>query len=248
MGVNSDTDKFIYTSSTFKATSVNGPAVYYLGIVDFLQDWTTKKKMERLFKIYVGRKDPEGLSVMEPISYMNRFQNKMEQVFDTTEPREDIKGLNEGEGISNFDDDSIRPHKSGTRNPDKFAYSIIDDETMNPIIPTDSPSQSILDISKISFESPPPRNNLSGARSIAGYVDDQGSDDGNETRRRDFHPIKVIDPYQYVYDNLTSNKNSSPPNSPRNIHGYDMAQVSVNKAIVKPEPDRYEEYNDYEDL
>ena len=68
--------------STFKAASVTGPAVYYLGIVDFLQDWSTKKKIERAFKMYFARKDPDGLSVMHPKYYKMRFQTKMDQIFD----------------------------------------------------------------------------------------------------------------------------------------------------------------------
>ncbi len=66
----------------FKASSVSGPGIYYMGIVDFLQDWSTKKKIERTLKIYLTRKDPEGLSVMEPISYKDRFQTKMKQIFE----------------------------------------------------------------------------------------------------------------------------------------------------------------------
>ena len=42
--------------------------------MDFLQDWSTKKKFERAFKIYFGRKDADGLSVMEPKPYKLRFQ------------------------------------------------------------------------------------------------------------------------------------------------------------------------------
>jgi len=72
--------------STFRAVSVTGPAIYYLGIVDFLQDWTTNKKIERNFKIYALRKDPDGLSVMHPETYKLRFQAKMEQIFDTEGP------------------------------------------------------------------------------------------------------------------------------------------------------------------
>jgi 1-phosphatidylinositol-4-phosphate 5-kinase len=62
--------------STFKASSVTGPAIYYLGVVDFLQDWTTQKKIERIFKIYFTRKDPDGLSVMNPEPYKMRFQGQ----------------------------------------------------------------------------------------------------------------------------------------------------------------------------
>ena len=67
--------------SAFKAHTLTGPAVYYFGIVDFLQDWTTKKTIERHLKIYVTRKDADGLSVMQPLQYMKRFQNKMDQIF-----------------------------------------------------------------------------------------------------------------------------------------------------------------------
>ena len=57
----------------------------YVGVVDFLQDWTFNKKVERAAKIYMLRKDPEGLSVMEPIAYKQRFQRKMVQIFDVDE-------------------------------------------------------------------------------------------------------------------------------------------------------------------
>lgn len=53
-----------------------------LGIVDFLQDWSMKKRLERLFKIYVTRKDPDGLSVMAPEPYKQRFQSNLLQIFD----------------------------------------------------------------------------------------------------------------------------------------------------------------------
>lgn len=56
--------------------------MYHLGIVDFLQNWTVPKKFERLFKTYVQRKDPDGLSVMHPLQYKLRFQAKMDQIFD----------------------------------------------------------------------------------------------------------------------------------------------------------------------
>lgn len=69
-------------NSMFYSKSLIGPSTYYLGIVDFLQDWTPSKKLERLFKIYISRKDPDGLSVMNPVDYCIRFQNKMNQIFE----------------------------------------------------------------------------------------------------------------------------------------------------------------------
>jgi hypothetical protein len=58
--------------------------VYHLGIVDFLQDWSRKKKVERAVKIYVTRKDPDGLSVMHPKYYKERFQACMDQIFESS--------------------------------------------------------------------------------------------------------------------------------------------------------------------
>jgi hypothetical protein len=74
---------------------VTGPAIYYFGIVDFLQDWSTRKKIERAFKIYMTRKDPDGLSVMNPQPYKMRFQGKMDQIFDV-----DNSGFGTGSGAS----------------------------------------------------------------------------------------------------------------------------------------------------
>lgn len=102
----------IGSRENYLAKTVTGPAVYYLGIVDFLQDWTFMKRVERLFKIYVGRKDPDGLSVMEPINYMQRFQSKMEQIFDTDGIIGAIKIMNSSSinnsttSAAHYDDDS----------------------------------------------------------------------------------------------------------------------------------------------
>jgi hypothetical protein len=68
--------------TAFNAKSVSGPATYFMGIVDFLQDWSTKKKLERAGKIYLYRQEPGGISVMEPGSYCHRFQDKMDVIFD----------------------------------------------------------------------------------------------------------------------------------------------------------------------
>lgn len=85
------------SKSTFKASSVTGPAVYYLGIVDFLQHWSSSKKVERLAKTYLSRKDPDGLSVMEPGQYMLRFQSKMDQIFDLDVPNGNINEIAKGD-------------------------------------------------------------------------------------------------------------------------------------------------------
>lgn len=53
-----------------------------MGIVDFLQNWTLRKKTERAMKIYLLGQEAEGTSVMHPDPYKERFQNKMDEIFD----------------------------------------------------------------------------------------------------------------------------------------------------------------------
>lgn len=66
---------------TQPATSVAGPSLYHFGIIDFLQQWTLEKKMERFYKTVVKRKDPEGVSALPPKPYKFRFQQKMSRIF-----------------------------------------------------------------------------------------------------------------------------------------------------------------------
>ncbi|RHY35203.1 hypothetical protein DYB32_000340, partial [Aphanomyces invadans] len=67
--------------ATQTAISVNGPALYQFGIIDFLQQWTLEKKLERFWKQHIKRKDPDGISAIPPKQYKLRFQQKMSQVF-----------------------------------------------------------------------------------------------------------------------------------------------------------------------
>ncbi|KAI9989659.1 hypothetical protein PInf_019944 [Phytophthora infestans] len=66
---------------TQPATSVAGPSLYHFGIIDFLQQWTLEKKMERFYKTFFKRKDPEGVSALPPKPYKFRFQQKMSRIF-----------------------------------------------------------------------------------------------------------------------------------------------------------------------
>ena len=83
-GKKSSGQEFSHTGpdSTFAAQTVTGPAIYHFGIIDFLQNWTFQKRIERAFKIYFLRKDPDGLSVMHPTDYKLRFQGKVDEIFD----------------------------------------------------------------------------------------------------------------------------------------------------------------------
>lgn len=61
---------------------VVGPDTYFLGIIDFQQEWNWQKKMERFFKIRVQGADLDGLSAVEPETYKERFLRKLEDIID----------------------------------------------------------------------------------------------------------------------------------------------------------------------
>jgi 1-phosphatidylinositol-4-phosphate 5-kinase len=97
--------EFLFTQA---ATSVAGPCLYHFGIIDFLQQWyvqidpcipglaegandalgailrTMEKKMERFYKCFFKRKDPDGVSALPPKPYKFRFQQKMSRIFALT--------------------------------------------------------------------------------------------------------------------------------------------------------------------
>ena len=65
------------------ASSVAGPSVYYIGLIDILQTWTTSKKIERIYKTRILGRDPRGISAMPPKKYAQRFQKSMKRLFDS---------------------------------------------------------------------------------------------------------------------------------------------------------------------
>jgi hypothetical protein len=62
------------------AAVIQGPAVYHMGLVDILQVYDISKQLERFYKVYVLRKDGEGVSVMNPIDYQRRFMDNLELI------------------------------------------------------------------------------------------------------------------------------------------------------------------------
>jgi hypothetical protein len=54
--------------------------VYYFAIIDFLQDWSVSKKMERLAKTALrSRLVKQNLSAVPPVPYQRRFMKFMQQ-------------------------------------------------------------------------------------------------------------------------------------------------------------------------
>ena len=66
----------------YEVSRVVGPDCYYMGIIDFQQQWTWSKRLERQVKILFKGADADGLSAMPPQQYMQRFIDHMEDLLD----------------------------------------------------------------------------------------------------------------------------------------------------------------------
>ena len=68
------------------ASEVEGPGTFYFGIIDLLQTWTVKKRLERAAKVYLKGKDPHGLSALNPSQYADGFKERViNDIFDSPE-------------------------------------------------------------------------------------------------------------------------------------------------------------------
>ena len=81
--------------------------VFHFGIVDVLQEYNWHKKAERLIKINLRCMDGDGISVMPPEKYGNRFLKRVQEVFDVDESvivdnynkfRESLASKNDSDG------------------------------------------------------------------------------------------------------------------------------------------------------
>jgi 1-phosphatidylinositol-4-phosphate 5-kinase len=62
---------------------IEGPGIYFMGIIDILQKWTWSKKVERCFKLTLRCQESSGISAVSPTPYRQRFMRKMDEI---TEP------------------------------------------------------------------------------------------------------------------------------------------------------------------
>ena len=62
------------------AQMIEGPGIYYLGIIDILQRWNAAKRIERVFKVHFRCMNKDGISCVEPRYYRQRFLRKMERI------------------------------------------------------------------------------------------------------------------------------------------------------------------------
>lgn len=58
-------------------TTFNRSVILFLSVIDILQLFNIEKKVETLFKTKILRKDPNGISSIEPLQYAERFQTNV---------------------------------------------------------------------------------------------------------------------------------------------------------------------------
>ncbi|CEG44881.1 Phosphatidylinositol-4-phosphate-5-kinase (Pi-PIPK-D8/GPCR-PIPK/PiGK8) [Plasmopara halstedii] len=76
---------------------VHGPGLYYLGLIDMLQQWNFRKRVEHFIRVYILMQDRHGISVVNPRQYADRFQERVvkELIYDAAalqmrDPRDSV--------------------------------------------------------------------------------------------------------------------------------------------------------------
>ena len=78
-----------------RASIVEGPQTYHLGIIDMLQRWTLRKRFEHMAKTYLRCTDAHGISAVPPAEYAKRFTERV--IYDVFDAPPVITGADEEE-------------------------------------------------------------------------------------------------------------------------------------------------------
>ena len=63
-----------------RSSMIEGAGIYYFGIIDAIQIYTFRKRLETWLKRWVQRKDVQGISCVEPELYRRRFMKYMRSI------------------------------------------------------------------------------------------------------------------------------------------------------------------------
>ena len=96
--------------AALRARLMEGPSKYYIGIIDYLQTWTMKKRMEKFGKMYVlGQRGRDsdgfiGVSAVDPLTYKNRFLKRVvEGLFPLINSIVEVKKEEDGDLLTTLD-------------------------------------------------------------------------------------------------------------------------------------------------
>ena len=63
-----------------RSSCIEGPGIYYFGLIDMMQRYSWRKRFETWWKQFVLRKDVKGISCVEPTLYRRRFMKYMRSI------------------------------------------------------------------------------------------------------------------------------------------------------------------------
>lgn len=77
---------------------VHGPGIYFLGLIDMLQQWNLRKRVEHFVRVTILLQDRHGISVVSPRQYAERFQKRVVQelIYDTSGFSETMSSSRDG--------------------------------------------------------------------------------------------------------------------------------------------------------
>lgn len=81
---------------------VHGPGIYYLGLIDMLQQWNLRKRVEHFVRVTILLQDRHGISVVNPRQYAERFQKRViqELIYDTSSFSETMTSSRDGSNVT----------------------------------------------------------------------------------------------------------------------------------------------------
>ncbi|OQR95942.1 phosphatidylinositol-4-phosphate-5-kinase (Pi-PIPK-D8/GPCR-PIPK) [Thraustotheca clavata] len=97
---------------------VYGPGVYFMGLIDILQQWNMRKRIEHFVRVYIFQQDKLGISVVKPAVYMDRFQKRVvKELIHDLHGESELQDMAEEEHYPSFSssDVSSRPTRSSHR-------------------------------------------------------------------------------------------------------------------------------------
>eukprot|EP01083_Nonionella_stella_P069642 185771_1 len=68
-----------------RSSLIEGPGIYYFGIIDAIQKYTFRKRLETWFRRWIQRKNVKGISCVHPELYKKRFMNYMKSIIISSE-------------------------------------------------------------------------------------------------------------------------------------------------------------------
>ncbi|ETW04492.1 hypothetical protein H310_04755 [Aphanomyces invadans] len=111
---------------------VYGPGVYFMGLIDILQQWNMRKRVEHFVRVYLFGQDRLGISVVAPKEYADRFQKRVirDLIHDLQPP---LRHHDRSDDECSHGDDMAADESSDVHHPHAFESSFASDGTYDTV-------------------------------------------------------------------------------------------------------------------